>query len=142
MLPNLMYQLKLYIQGFHDTNICRDGRKDCSDTDCQRIHPKDSITTHFAFCHKPWDCSEGLPGTVAADTCLGLLREWYAIRRELEDWWLLPHSTGRKAFYWKDSTISRVQMTRSGKLDSAQYLGYCDDFSTEGYHRLVQPDES
>lgn len=38
--------------GFKDTKFCRDGRKDCSDTDCQRTHPKDSITTHFTFCKK------------------------------------------------------------------------------------------
>ena len=36
------------IMGYEDTNICRDGRKDCSDTDCQRMHPKDSITAHFS----------------------------------------------------------------------------------------------
>jgi len=54
--------------GFSDTNICRDGRKDCSDTDCQRTHPKSSITTHFTFCKKPWDCPDGHPGTVVFDT--------------------------------------------------------------------------
>ena len=80
------------MQGFSATKLCRDGRKDCSDTDCQRIHPKDSVTMHFTFYNKPWDCSEGNQGTVVTDTCLGLLKEWYGIRRELEDWWLLLRS--------------------------------------------------
>jgi len=136
--------------GFSDTKLCRDGRKDCSDTDCQRIHPKDSVTTHFTFCKKPWDCSEGNQGTVVTDTCLGLLKEWYGIRRELEDWWLLPRSDSaasksasldnRQSFYWNDKTISQVQKSREGALDNAQYFGYCDNFGTEGYHRLIEPD--
>jgi len=126
--------------GFRDMNICRDGRKDCSDTDCQRIHPKDSITTHFTFCKKPWDCSEGLPGTVASGTCLGLLKEWYGIRRELEDWWLLPSSDNSRSFYWNYKTISEMQISRAGTLNSTQYFGYCHGIGPEGYHRLVEPD--
>lgn len=130
--------------GFSDTKFCRDGRKDCSDTDCQRTHPKDSITTHFTFCKKPWDCSEGNVGTVAMPTCLGLLKEWYGIRRELEDWWLIPPSSSvdnKGAHYWKDNTISKVLESRKGTLDNTQYFGYCDKAGTEGYHRLVEPDE-
>ena len=136
------------MQGFHDTDQCRDGRKDCSDTDCQRIHPKDSITTHFTFCQKPWDCSEGLKGTVAANTCLGLLREWYKIRRELEDWWLLPSlansksddSNNQRGFYWQESTIFNVYKSRRGMLNGAQYFGYCKAFESDGYYRLIEPD--
>jgi len=127
--------------GFHDTKVCRDGRKDCSDTDCQRVHPKDSITTHFTFCKKPWDCSEGLPGTVASGTCLGLLREWYAIRRELEDLWLVPPSDDAQAFYRNDETIAKVHASRKGILDGSQYFGYCDYSGEGGYHKLVEPDE-
>mmetsp|Transcript_15583 Transcript_15583/g.32911 ORF Transcript_15583/g.32911 Transcript_15583/m.32911 type:complete len:678 (+) Transcript_15583:67-2100(+) len=143
--------------GFHDTKQCRDGRTDCSDTDCQRIHPKDSVTTHFTFCKKPWDCSQGNPGTVVAPTCLGLLKEWYGIRRELEDWWLLPSPrnnneietnsknndillNNQQSFYWKEGTISKVKQSRVGDLDNAQYFGYCDKYETGGYHRLVEPD--
>ena len=130
------------LQGFKDRNVCRDGRKDCSDTDCQRVHPKDSVTTHFTFCKKPWDCSEGLPGTVASPTCLGLLREWYAIRRELEDWWLLQSVDDKeRAYYYNDKTITNVLQSRQGVLNKTQYFGYCDATgSSEGYRRLVEPD--
>ena len=155
MYIDLWYEssrLLFVMQGFRDTKFCRDGREDCSDTDCQRTHPKDSITTHFTFCRKPWDCSEGLKGTVASDTCLGLLKEWYGIRRELEDWWLLPQPTdvpasksndglnNQQSFYWKDKTISKVLKSREGTLDNSQYFGYCDEFTTEGYYRMVEPD--
>ena len=140
--------------GYRDTNVCRDGRDDCSDTDCQRVHPKDSITAHFTFCHKPWDCSDGLPGTVAFETCSGLLREWYGVRRELEEWWLLssniPGKTGvkswwsdpddQRSFYWKEETISRVHKQREGILNVDQYSGYCDAFGEDGYRSLVHPD--
>ena len=87
---------------------------------------------------------------MAAGTCLGLLKEWYAIRRELEDWWSLPPnepvasasegSDNHPSFYWKDETISRVQRSREGAFDSAHYFGYCDKTEAEGYHRLVEPD--
>ena len=135
--------------GFRDTKACRDGRKDCSDTDCQRTHPKDSITTHFTFCKKPWDCSDGNPGTVVLDTCLGLLKEWYSIRRELEDWWMMPEvdSTTAKSdslnnqqsFYWKESTIAKVRKAQSGAYK--QHLGYCEALGPDAqYHRMVEPD--
>jgi len=136
--------------GFHDTKLCRDGREDCSDTDCQRTPPHESITTHFTFCKKPWDCSDGNPGTVVAETCLGLLKEWYAIRRELEEWWLLPPNAAasrgneggneRRAFYRDDHTITRVMQSREGTLDRAPYFGYCDNFDSLGYRRLVEPE--
>lgn len=139
------------MQGFRDTKVCRDGRKDCSDTDCQRVHPKDSVTTHFTFCKKPWDCSQGNNGTVASETCLGLLSEWYGIRRELEDWWLLTSKNdaaaaksdivnNQQSFYWKDQTISKVRKAREGALDTNTYFGYCDAYGSSGYHRLVEPD--
>ena len=137
--------------GFHDTTTCRDGRQNCSDTNCQLVHPSESITTHYTFCKKPWDCSEGNPGTVGAGTCLGLLREWYGVRNELEDWWLyLGTSNSNKddhasstevAHYWKDSTITKVLQSRSGTLNQTQYFGYCDEVGADGYRRLVEPDE-
>ena len=77
-------------------------------------------------------------------TCLGLLKEWYGIRRELEDWWLIPPSSSidnKGAHYWKDHTISKVRESRKGTLDNTQYFGYCEKVGTEGYHRLVEPDE-
>ena len=73
------------MQGFSATKLCQDGRKDCSDTDCQCIHPKDSVTTHFTFHKKPWDCSDGNHGTVLTDTCLGLSKEWYCME-SAESW--------------------------------------------------------
>lgn len=105
------------------------------------MHPKDSVTTHFTFCKKPWDCSEGLPGTVASETCLGLLKEWYAIRRELEDYWLSQGAEGGgKAGYKKDETITLLHQSREGTLDRSRYFGYCSMVGTEGYNRLVPPD--
>ncbi|KAL3760827.1 hypothetical protein ACHAWU_007893 [Discostella pseudostelligera] len=130
--------------GFRDTKICRDGREDCSDTDCQRTHPKESITTHFTFAGKPWDCSEGNAGTVAHDTCIGLLREWYGIRRELENWWLSPPTSADKSrpYYWRKETIANVHESRRGALDAdGTFLGYCDEHGSGGYRRLVEPDE-
>mmetsp|Transcript_11307 Transcript_11307/g.22577 ORF Transcript_11307/g.22577 Transcript_11307/m.22577 type:complete len:680 (-) Transcript_11307:88-2127(-) len=138
------------VMGYSDKNKCRDGRKDCRDTDCQRTHPKDSITTHFTFCNKPWDCSSGLPGTVALDTCLGLLSEWYGVRRELEDWWLLPRneageatndvSFSQRSFYWNQRTIDRVQQKRQGSLQPDVYKGYCDGIGESGYRNMMGPD--
>lgn len=142
------------VMGFRDTNKCRDGRKDCSDTDCQRTHPKDSVTAHFTFCKKPWDCSDGLPGTVALDTCLGLLSEWFGVRRELEDWWLLPRNESYKAigddiedilqnqrsFYSNKKTIQRVHETREGTMQPDLYRGYCEATGASGYHQLMGPD--
>ncbi|KAL7434019.1 hypothetical protein ACHAXH_002218, partial [Discostella pseudostelligera] len=116
--------------GFRDTKICRDGREDCSDTDCQRTHPRESITTHFTFAGKPWDCSQGNAGTVAHDTCIGLLREWYGIRRELENWWLSPPTSADKSrpYYWRKETIANLRESRRGALDiDGTYLGYCDE---------------
>ncbi|KAL3788900.1 LOW QUALITY PROTEIN: hypothetical protein HJC23_002654 [Cyclotella cryptica] len=110
------------VMGFRDTKVCRDGRTDCSDTDCQRVHPKDTVTTHFTFA-KPWDCSDGLPGTVADDTCKGLLREWFAVRRELEDFWIMSSSNDKEPSYWESETLSAVQEHRDGL--SGHYLGYC-----------------
>ncbi|KAL7471909.1 hypothetical protein ACHAXS_012214 [Conticribra weissflogii] len=132
--------------GFSDTNKCRDGRKDCSDTDCQRVHPKDSVTAHFTFCHKPWDCSDGLPGTVAHETCSGLLREWYGVRRELEDWWLLSsmlhedNVENQERFYHNEETISRLQNQRGGSWKTSTYLGYCEAVGDVGYKAIVLPD--
>ncbi len=132
--------------GFRDTNICRDGRKDCSDTDCQRTHPKDSITAHFTFSGKPWDCSVGNAGTVAHDTCIGLLREWFSIRRELENWWWLFSSSSAnnsRPCYWKEETVAKVLKSRQGALNTGTpYLGYCDEYGSGGYRRLVEPDEA
>jgi len=138
--------------GFSDTTKCRDGRDDCSDTDCQRVHPRDSVTAHFTFCHKPWDCSDGLPGTVAHETCSVLLREWYGVRRELEDWWLLKDPNFKRAktwwdniddqrnLYWKAETVDQVYEHRSGSLNVSTYLGYCDSFGENGYRSLTHPD--
>jgi len=138
--------------GFSDTTKCRDGREDCSDTDCQRVHPRDSVTAHFTFCHKPWDCSDGLPGTVAHETCSVLLREWYGVRRELEDWWLLKDPNFKRAktwwdniddqrnLYWKAETVDQVYEHRSGSLNVSTYLGYCDSFGENGYRSLTHPD--
>ena len=91
---------------------------------------------------------------MACPTCLGLLKEWYGIRRELEDWWLLPppnndptaFSEGgddlniRQSFYRNDETIDQVKQSRTGALDHSQYFGYCDEIGTDGYRRLVKPD--
>ena len=132
--------------GFHDTPICRDGRVDCSDTDCQRTHPGSSITTHFTFCKKPWDCPDGNAGTVVQATCLGLLNEWYRVRYELEDW--------RISLYWKEETLAKVHESRLGLLlfdnssssnsdaatTAATHLGYCDKVGSEGYRQLVETD--
>lgn len=140
--------------GYRDKNMCRDGRKDCSDTDCQRTDPKDIITAHFTFCKKPWDCSPGLPGTVALETCLGLLSEWYGVRRELEDWWLLPRidpkegalaksksiSFSQRSFYWNERTVDRVHEKRRGSLNTDIYKGYCDATGTSGYLNMMGPD--
>lgn len=131
--------LDAHEMGFQDTNICRDGRKDCSDTDCQRTSPAESVSAHFTFCKKPWDCSEGLPGTVAASTCLGLLKEWYGIRRELEDWWLLTPSDKSQVYYRESETIDRMHFSR--KDEGEQYFGYCTGIGEEGYQRLVEPDK-
>lgn len=137
------------VMGFSDRNKCRDGRKDCSDTDCQRRHPKDSITTHFTFCKKPWDCSPGLPGTVALETCLGLLSEWYGVRRELEDWWLLPRNkpgegdesaNNQRSYYWDERTVNRVHQKRKGSLQPDLYRGYCDATGSSGYRNMMGPD--
>lgn len=125
--------------GFRDTKVCRDGRKDCSDTDCQRVHPKDTVTTHFTFCKKPWHCSDGLPGTVADDTCKGLLREWFAVRRELEDYWMMSSSSDKEPSYSDSETLSAVQEHREGL--SGHYLGYCKATEdSKAYLRLVEPD--
>ena len=116
-----------------------------------QTHPKDSITTHFTFCKKPWDCSPGLPGTVALETCLGLLSEWYGVRRELEDWWLLPHSQSigddpddilniQRSFYWNERTIDRVLEKRMGSLQPDLYRGYCDATGSSGYLNMMGPD--
>jgi hypothetical protein len=131
--------------GFRDTNVCRDGRDDCSDINCQLTHPKESITTHFTFSGKPWDCSEGNAGTVAHDTCIGLLGEWFLIRRELENWWWLrPTPSADKAsqpYYWRVDTIAKVLESRQGALNNGTpYLGYCDKYGSGGYRRLVEPD--
>ncbi|KAL7514906.1 hypothetical protein ACHAXN_012180 [Cyclotella atomus] len=123
--------------GFRDTKKCRDGREDCSDTDCQRVHPKDTVTTHFTFCKKPWDCSEGLPGTVADDTCKGLLREWFAIRRELEDWWMLLGKSGKELSYSNSKSLTAIQEQRNQAALDGHYLGYCK-FPKE-YLNLVEP---
>lgn len=128
-------------QGFRDTSICRDGRTDCSDTDCQRTHPKSTITAHFTFCKKPWDCGDGNPGTVAFETCSGLLEEWYRVRRELEDWWLSPSTNNSTRHYWRNETLDKVRKSRLGSLDSATHLGYCDNYNKSGYRRLVEQDE-
>jgi hypothetical protein len=126
--------------GFKDTDLCRDGRKDCSDTDCQRVYPRDTVTTHFTFCKKPWDCSEGLPGTVADDTCKGLLREWYAIRRELEDYWTLQSGSETELSYSSTETLALVEERRKGI--SNHYLGYCNaSGDPAAYLRLVEPDD-
>ena len=146
--------------GYRDTKICRDGRDDCSDTDCQRFDPKDTVTAHFTFCKKPWDCSEGLPGTVAVSTCRGLLFEWYAIRRELEDWWLLLgkelkessyshnetmsvlYKTLKESFYWRSEKISAVIHQRSMNALSGHYNGYCSaSGDPHGYIKMIPPDE-
>lgn len=127
--------------GFRDTKKCRDGRKDCSDTDCQRVHPNETVTTHFTFCKKPWDCSEGLPGTVADDTCKGLLREWFAIRAELEDWWLLLGKSGEEVSYWTTESLAAIQKQRGLNALSGHYLGYCkasDD--KHAYLSMIEPD--
>ena len=129
--------------GFRDTKICRDGRSDCSDTDCQRTDPDDTVTAHFTFCGKPWDCSEGNPGTVGNPTCRSLLGEWYAVRRELEDWWS-GGGDGREGgggpSYRTEGTRGRVAESRKGTLGEGMYLGYCDSVGTDGYRRLVEPD--
>jgi hypothetical protein len=127
--------------GFRDTKVCRDGRKDCSDTDCQRVHPKNTVTTHFTFCKKPWDCSEGLPGTVADDTCKGLLREWFAVRRELEDWWIMSGKQNGELSYRSDGSLSKVQKQRDEDGLSGHYLGYCKaGGESAGYKRMIEPD--
>ena len=140
--------------GYKDTEQCRDGRRDCTDADCQRTHPSDSITTHFTFCKKPWDCSQGLPGTVAMDTCSGLLSEWYGVRRELEDWWLLPRNessgdddvtNSQRSFYREKKTISRVHEKRKGSMQPEDvYKGYCDvsqgSSGSFEYFKLMGPD--
>lgn len=76
-------------------------------------------------------------------TCLGLLKEWYGIRRELEDWWLLPPNTSSSnaVHYWKDKTIDQVLQSRSNNWNADQYFGYCSKPGTEGYLRLIEPDE-
>lgn len=144
-----LFSFSSSLQGFRDTNLCRDGRKDCSDTDCQRTPPEESVTAHFTFCKKPWDCAEGNPGTVAAITCQGLLREWFAIRRELEELWiLLPEDAtlqgnedSRRVSYPDAAAKARARATREGALGpNAPYLGYCDGHDTVGYRRLVAPD--
>lgn len=141
------------IMGYHDRKNCRDGRDDCSDTDCQRMNPKDSITAHFTFCGKPWDCSSGLPGTVALETCLGLLREWYGVRRELEDWWLLPRNAGeetidestavsfsQRSFYSDEATVYKVHLKRRGTLQPDVYKGYCHATGKSDYLQMIGPD--
>ena len=139
-------------QGFQDTDICRDGRKNCSEPDCQRTHPKHSISAHFTFCKKLWDCSDGNVGTVVWRTCVGLLREWYAIRRELENWWLssIDESSSfakhwgkpdnQQSYYWKRGTKYLVKRSRVGGLDDEHYFGYCNKHGTDGYIRLAEPD--
>ena len=69
----------------------------------------------------------------------------------MEDWWLYLGSNSNKddasltttevAHYWKDSTITKVLQSRSGTLNQTQYFGYCDEVGTDGYRRLVEPDE-
>jgi hypothetical protein len=98
------------------------------------------VTTHFTFCKKPWDCSEGLPGTVADDTCKGLLREWYAIRRELEDYWTLQSGSETELSYSSTETLALVEERRKGI--SNHYLGYCNaSGDPAAYLRLVEPDD-
>ncbi|EJK68347.1 hypothetical protein THAOC_10480 [Thalassiosira oceanica] len=138
--------------GFRDTDTCRDGRRDCSDTDCQRVDPGQTVSAHFTFCGKPWDCSEGNPGTVASETCRSLLGEWYAVRRELEDWWTSVGSGAGwdgdggdgGASYREAVTRGRVAESRRGGLGGGDggvaRLGYCDSVGTDGYRRLVEPD--
>ena len=143
--------------GFHDTPICRDGRVDCSDTDCQRTHPGSSVTTHFTFCKKPWDCPDGNAGTAVQATCLGLLNEWYRVRYELEDWRISPmggvtDDNSTISLYWKEETMARVHESRLGLLlfdnsssnsdaaTAATYLGYCDKVGSEGYRQLAETD--
>jgi hypothetical protein len=69
------------------------------------------------------------------------LEEWYRIRRELEDWWLSPSTDNSQSHYWNDETLAKVHASRLGGLDSAKHAGYCDDYGTGGYRRLVEPDE-
>jgi len=80
-----------------------------------------------------------LPGTVADDTCKGLLREWFAVRRELEDYWMMSSSSDIEPSYWDSETLSAVQEHRMGL--SGHYLGYCKATGdSEAYLRLVEPD--
>ena len=128
--------------GYRETKICRDGRKDCSDTDCQRVHPKESITTHFTFCKKPWDCSTGLPGTVALSTCRGLLYEWHAVRRELEDWWISLGKSPTETSYWKNKTLHAVKAQREEGGLGGHYNGYCTKGGGPQYYlSMVEPDK-
>lgn len=127
--------------GFRDTPICRDGRANCTDTDCQRTPPETTITTHFTFCKKPWDCSDGNPGTVVYDTCSKLLEEWYRVRRELEDWRMVPSEVDTSvSFYWRNETLAKVYDSRLGTLEKSKYHGYCNTLGTEGYRTLVETD--
>lgn len=75
------------------------------------------------------------------DTCSGMLKEWYGVRRELEDWWLAPLTNNSISYYWKDETLDKVRKSRLGGLDSSKHFGYCDDYGKAGYRRLVEHDD-
>jgi len=72
------------------------------------------------------------------------------VRRELEDWWLLPRketidesidvSFSQRSFYRDEQTISRVHIKRQGPLQPDVYKGYCDAKGNSGYLNMMGPD--
>jgi len=65
---------------------CRDGRTNCDDVQCQTHPIEDIYLLHYTYCKSPMGCRDaGYNMTKSLVKCQQMHREWFSIRKELDD---------------------------------------------------------
>ncbi|KAL7484376.1 hypothetical protein ACHAW6_010010 [Cyclotella cf. meneghiniana] len=123
---------------FHDT-MCRDGRDECDDTNCQRFPLQKARILHYTYCKSPWSCSRcDFLQTYREPMCYSMAREWFRVRSTIPGEDNPDVGKVKGGDYGPISHIhenGEVSVTQ-GNCYKEYYLGYCLD---KGEYQQIKP---
>ena len=120
-----------------DDGVCRDGREECEDVNCQRFPISKARVLHYTYCKSPWKCNDcSYLETYKEPMCYAMIREWFRVRRSLPGEETIStinilramsgNATGPVSIIRDDGEVEVIE----GNCYEEFYLGYCLD---QGY---------
>ena len=122
---------------FVDTQ-CRDGRKTCDDTNCQRFPLSEIRIVHYTYCKTPWKCNGcDYLETYKEPLCYEMTREWFKVRKTIPG---EENVTMADVIAQDDGPVSYINEHNEvevlqGNCYKEFYLGYCREHG--GYKPMV-----